>query len=226
MKEKGKSSGICAYCGQTKPVTFDHVPPKNLFPKPRPSNLITVPICNECNRGTSLDDEYFRLVVSMEIRAAQHPAAQRVLPSVYRSMERPEARGLKITLLNRIRDVNLISPLGLYVGKARAYKVDYPRLERVAERIVRGLFFHHRGKPVPSTCGIKAWCLAGRAVPEGIRQVVGGIQGSKSYEIGKRTFRYKFSFVEKPGEHPNSSGWLLSIYETIDFLVLIVDEGA
>jgi len=227
MNGKKKSVGICAYCGQTKPVTDDHVPPKNLFPKPRPSDLITVPICDECNCGTSTDDEYFRLVVSMQFRAAQHPDAQRVLSAVYRSLERPEARGLRIAFLNRVREVSLISRLGLYVGKTGVYEVDHPRLERVAERIVRGLFFHHTGEPVPSTCGVKAWCFEGRTLPDEMKQVlgdiVGGLQGSKSHELGNRTFRYKFSFVEESDEHPHSSAWVFSVYEAVDFLVLIVD---
>jgi hypothetical protein len=51
----------CAYCGSTSELTDDHIPPKNLFPKPRPENIITVKACKICVKDTSKDDEYFRM---------------------------------------------------------------------------------------------------------------------------------------------------------------------
>lgn len=54
----------CALCGEMRPVTREHVPPKNLFLAPRPLNTITVPVCEPCNHGYHLDDEYFRVYVA------------------------------------------------------------------------------------------------------------------------------------------------------------------
>lgn len=54
----------CYICGATDDLTRDHVPPKNLFPDPKPSNLITVPCCRRCNVGFSKDDELFRIWAS------------------------------------------------------------------------------------------------------------------------------------------------------------------
>ena len=51
----------CYLCGATQDLTRDHVPPANLFPEPRPSDLITVPCCRNCNQGYSLDDEAMRV---------------------------------------------------------------------------------------------------------------------------------------------------------------------
>jgi len=56
--------GRCALCGETRPVTREHVPPKGLFLPPRPRNTITVPVCGPCNHGYHLDDEYFRTFVA------------------------------------------------------------------------------------------------------------------------------------------------------------------
>jgi hypothetical protein len=61
VSSQPKKSGQCAYCGKKQPVTDDHIPPKNLFPKPRGSNLITVPCCEFCRKGWSENDEYFIL---------------------------------------------------------------------------------------------------------------------------------------------------------------------
>jgi len=66
MKKKAnKNFGRCAYCSETADLTRDHIPPKSLFRKPLPDDLITVPCCLTCNNGRSKDDEYFRLALSL-----------------------------------------------------------------------------------------------------------------------------------------------------------------
>jgi hypothetical protein len=54
----------CYLCRATENLTRDHIPPENLFPKPLPSNRITVPCCKSCNSGFSKIDEQFRAFVS------------------------------------------------------------------------------------------------------------------------------------------------------------------
>ena len=64
------TSARCYLCGKTGKetpegkLTREHVPPRNLFPEPRPSDLITVPCCGDCNHRAHEDDEYLRLAVS------------------------------------------------------------------------------------------------------------------------------------------------------------------
>src|SRR5262245_49333630 len=85
--------GECVYCGKFRPLTDDHIPPRNLYPDPPPDNLITVPSCRPCNGGTSKDDEYFRLCLTRREDLKGHPARDAVWPAVLRSLGRPEARG-------------------------------------------------------------------------------------------------------------------------------------
>ena len=54
----------CYLCGSTENLTKDHIPPKNLFPSPRPTDLITVWCCKKCNEKFSLIDESFRVFTS------------------------------------------------------------------------------------------------------------------------------------------------------------------
>jgi hypothetical protein len=70
------SLGQCVYCGRRRQLTVDHVPPRNLFARPRPT-LITVPSCAPCNTGASLDDEYFYSRIVMHLGAARHPTLVR-----------------------------------------------------------------------------------------------------------------------------------------------------
>ena len=60
----------CYLCRSTENLTSDHLPPKNLFPKPKPTNLITVPCCASCNGGFSKLDEQFRVFVSMPVNVS------------------------------------------------------------------------------------------------------------------------------------------------------------
>src|SRR2546427_13092357 len=61
----------CYLCRSTENLTSDHLPPKNLFPEPRPSNLITVPCCRICNERFSKIDEQFRVFVSTPVNVSE-----------------------------------------------------------------------------------------------------------------------------------------------------------
>lgn len=63
-----KKIRICALCGNTNVIGgYDHLPPKAIFQKPRPLNLITVPSCNKCNNNGSKDDEDFETFLAFII---------------------------------------------------------------------------------------------------------------------------------------------------------------
>ena len=75
MKKKSKiREGACIYCGVVGTLTKDHVPPRNLFPKPH-LGLITVPSCAGCNGSFKLDDEYFRLAITTGVDPKEFPIA-------------------------------------------------------------------------------------------------------------------------------------------------------
>jgi hypothetical protein len=57
-----KIKQLCAICGKSEAVTRDHIPPKGIFPKPLPQDLITVPACKNCNGGDSSLDEKFKFI--------------------------------------------------------------------------------------------------------------------------------------------------------------------
>lgn len=81
-KSKPSKMGICTYCGFRKPVTADHVPPKNLFDQPYPPNMFTVPACADCNGGFKKDDDYFRIALTISDKAKGQRARDAVLPTV------------------------------------------------------------------------------------------------------------------------------------------------
>lgn len=147
-----KTGQRCYLCNKNIADTKDHVPPKTLFPDPKPSNLIPgLPCCEECNQSYSLDEEYFR--ESLTLTAKPSPAVRQLWKKAGRSCSR---RPAKLKSINeRIIRLNLVSEKGVYVGTSPGLEFSKPRTDRVIRKIIRGLFFYHTaGRVIPSTVRI------------------------------------------------------------------------
>lgn len=136
--------GTCTYCGEAALVTRDHIPPVSLFPKPRPSNLVTVPSCRKCNSGASMDDEYFRLNLSIR-HSAKRPLSKSIADAALRGLGRDQHTRFRKTFFQGVREVDIKTLDGIYIERSGAYDVDLARLDKVAMRIVRGPYFHCLG---------------------------------------------------------------------------------
>ena len=130
----------CVYCGEIA-TTKDHVPPKNLFQKPRPK-LIKVPSCSSCNNYPSKDDEYFRNILLNDDRIREHPEAKGLMEAYTRSLKRPQATGLITSMLRNKTRFPLISPGGIIYGEGTGLKSDFTSERKVLERVTKGLFYH------------------------------------------------------------------------------------
>jgi hypothetical protein len=130
------STDKCYLCGATENLTRDHIPPKGLFPKPRPANLYTVPCCYACNNGASKEDEYFRVAASSLINAHATGKAsfERVVESTI-----PSRRIAKqiAELRDNVEPVTLRTPDGDI--EARRHGFDASTICRVLVRITKGL---------------------------------------------------------------------------------------
>lgn len=79
----------CPYCRQIIPhheSQKDHVPPKGLFGKPRPSNLITVRCCDACHRALSKGDEVLKAIAAMGL--IRTDARHQIDNEIRRALER------------------------------------------------------------------------------------------------------------------------------------------
>lgn len=221
-----KKIGECVYCGKIGLITDDHIPPKSLFAKPRPSNLIKVPSCKEChgeNKQVSQDDEYFRLMLTLREDTADHPDVEKILPIVFRSLTRPDKVGFTRSLLNNARYVNARTPSGLYLGKKAVYDVDLARLDNVAKRIAKGLFYHETAKRLPDEYEVIAYSESGlqnlsRDVREDLQvNVIRSIMAKTPQVIGNNVFLYRVAFTN---EDVYTSAWLFTFYERVSFLCI------
>lgn len=158
MAKKKTKFGICSICGKKDELTREHIPPKGIFLSPRPKNTITVFSCKKCNHDTKLDDEYFRFWVT----AGAHPQSK--LAEVWKNKVAGSSFRRSPALLKKIQNDHkrLIeqhskTPLKTYDDEivpdellSRCYMVYAERINRVACKIVRGLYFHHFSEPLPN----------------------------------------------------------------------------
>ena len=121
--------------------------------------MVTVPCCTECNNSQSRWDESFRVYLSLHVtRNAPNWRSlidQNVLPTLNHNQR------LKREVLAGAEDVLLKSPAGLDLGPAVQLKWDGVVHDRVVERIVRGLHFHHTGEIVGDRADVRVQFLEG-----------------------------------------------------------------
>ena len=142
----------CCICGIRAATTVEHVPPRCIFPPPRPNDTITVPACKECNESTSVEDEEFRVVVSM-FAGKETPEAARLwlsktLPTVQNN--RRLLRKAKASL----KPAYLKSKGGIIFDKRDIVAWD-DSPSKVIEKTVRGLYFHHYGEILADRVSVK-----------------------------------------------------------------------
>lgn len=212
----------CTYCGKPNPETVDHIPPAGLFPKPRPSNLITVPSCTDCNAGASIDDEYLKIWLLLRHDISERRPGSTLRDSVFRALAKPRKRRMLNMLLGSMRRVAVHTPGGLFVGQVATYHVDLARFGKVADRTVKGLFFHHYERRLPETHDVRSYAESGLREINPTTQVslshlITSLRSRPSRKIGDRVFEYWFQATP---EDPNSTAWLLRFYDSESFLCL------
>lgn len=202
---------VCIYCGNSElRLTRDHVPPKCLFPRPRPQ-LITVPACHPCNDSFKRDDEYFRLAVISEAVYRNDEATR-----LWRGRVTPRmGGGLRRSLLARMRNVEMRTEAGVITGRATAIHFDGPRVNRVLERIVRGLIWHHyQFRPL----GVRFEIFFNPDLSSFQDDV---LLTTSLDSVGTTTFRYRHGLAQ---EDINCSLWGLQFYEHTHFMVLVLSD--
>lgn len=113
----------CAYCGAPNAGTMDHLPPVSMFPPPKPSNLISIPCCEQCRRGWSKDDEYFRLAVVSCASLFPTPARDSVNEAVLRSMRREQSKKFARFICESLTHALLTNNQGVVVGESPAINI-------------------------------------------------------------------------------------------------------
>ena len=204
---------LCVYCNSRFAETQDHVPPKGFFPQPRPSNLITVPACKECNLGSGVDEEFF--LASFMFSEAGVTSTGKTLWEQKLHRMYAKNNGLRRRIATLLRRVNLVTPSGLFIKRGIVIKQDEPRLAKVVAKIVRGLYYFEYKEPLDiSTEIISQFLRTESDAAEAIKFNDQLLYGTRQWT---NIFEYKFNRVE---ENHRCSMWVIRFFGKIVFWVI------
>ena len=194
----------CVYCGQKPGTTSDHVPPYQMFPDPKPSDLITVPACCECNKGFQKDEDYFRALFGLTGAPIQYHAPE-FWSKVSRGVQRSPA--LKKTIADSLRTGTMVNPDGKEVGSWINVEDNWHRIVSLIAKCVRGLYFFEMGMALSPSVEVEC-----------SQHGNGPIALETLYELGhhgKRAWPNVFEYRHRvAADNPEASAWILSFYST------------
>jgi len=207
---------ICYFCGKNRAETKDHIFPKNLFPRPLPSNLPTVPCCQGCNHSFSDDEEIFRTFVASG-RAYETPSGRRIWDERVRPSLEQNRRGFKTLLRQLARELK--SPSGVIYSVA--LQIDQKRVNSVLSKIAKGLYYLDTGEPLADY--VELQFKYGGDKPQKLIQphFDKAKQGAKRTDLGQGVVTYWRNVIKD--DPSNSMTWLL-FFDVHAFLVLTVNE--
>lgn len=203
MKQYPSSrSQLCVLCGRRDADTRDHVPPRSIFPSPRPPNLITVPACRECNVGHSEADELFAVFLSLHLGRDQPVTASLFNERALRSTRHNHR--LRTRLISQAEKVSLCTASGLLYGEAVRIPWDSRAFTNVITVTIRGLFFHHYGELLDPSYSVRVQFL--RDISGAIHDMADPWPGGS---VGGDQFVYRCT---RAASGPQDSAWLLQFF--------------
>ncbi len=194
---------ICVFCGVNAATTRDHVPPRGIFTRPYPNDLVTVPACVPCNNSASPMDEEFRAMLSLRV-GTPTPEARKLWKDKTLKGIRRNKRLLR-QIIEKTQDVWIKNSSGLILEKRLAFLWDAKVHDDTIIRITRGLFFHHFREILLPSIRIKPHYYS--HIDENLYNVY---KACPKYSIGGNQFVYSVGRAE---ELPNVTVWLYQFHE-------------
>jgi hypothetical protein len=114
----------CIYCGKEE-ETRDHVPSRVFLDTPLPENLPVVGACGACNKGFSLDEEYFACLIESVIAGTTDPNCIR-RPGIANILRRAPGLRARLEAAKRIVDEQI------------QFGVEPHRIKNVLLKLARG----------------------------------------------------------------------------------------
>lgn len=207
---------LCTYCGNKPGITKDHVIPKNIFPKPRPNDLVTVKCCKDCNNKFKKDEDIFVAWINLGPGGATKEGQSLWNQKLYRTYKKDY--GVRKIIANSFKHTNLVTPGGIYLGKRLAILIDSKRLNNVLKKIIRGLFWIEYKERLPQNVRIDI--LGIHKNDERITEVIHATE--PAITCWEKLFEYRHRRLDAS---TLESLWIMSFYRE-NYFVAIVDEIA
>lgn len=222
-------TGICVYCGEKGVVTKDHVPPKCLFPPEARVNLITVDACPTCHDSYKLDDEYFRVIISIRDDLPAGSETQYLREQTKKTLSNPKAKKFRQSIQASIRRINLASSEeSSEFSQFSAMNIDAHRLKSTANRIVRGLYGKFFKTPLPQSYELTVNLfdlqkdMSAVDAPEVQELLMLLVQNGSHHSFGK----VLDVWYAKTDDDANSSLWIIRLHGAFGFIGFTLPRSA
>jgi hypothetical protein len=150
--------------------------------------LITVPSCDAHNHERGGHDDYFRTIITTG--AADNPTAMDWIDKKVLKYLKLNKKELKKLLEGSYARVPVKSPGGIITGFKPAFTYDRPRMQKVVDAYVRGIWFHENGKRLPETVPVWDFDLNPN------HKDYGPFPVSSNYQSYDKTFAYCITYLE------------------------------
>jgi hypothetical protein len=199
---------LCSYCGERLATDSEHVFPRNLYPMSKSGSRVqrlTIPSCNECNKGWSDDEVHFRNVLAL----AGHPNEARLElweTSIRRSFKEKDG-------IRRVRDLVEIMHTVEIAGNERnmVYPGQDDRVLRIVKKIIRGLCHYHGVMSAVSEKRVWADILKYQIQEEFLSEM--------AYEHREQDIaEYRYQILR---EYGIDSAWLITFFQRIAFVGMV-----
>jgi hypothetical protein len=215
-KQGRRRNRQCAYCGEAKPSSRDHVIPRCLFPHPLPEDMVTVPACDDCNGRKSRHDDFLRDLLVTDFAGSQSPIAQQIFAAkTIRSHQQGKS------LLGRIvmSDSMVELPIGDQAGEddiAAIGTFDSERATEMFSFIVRGLYFSFRSVLLPQDCNFQVGRLFKGDLAKWVH-LFNELGAFGPHRLGDGVFSCVYNY----GDTSKAvTFWLLEFYDRVQYSVL------
>lgn len=198
-----KNLRMCVLCGKQVATTRDHIPPKGIFCKPRPDNLISVPACTRCNNGVSSLDERFKVNLGLHVGASGGKSGEFFHKAALRTLA--NNRKLRNKILSKLEAAYLATESGIIHSRGYRIRWDSEAHDLIVERTIRGLYYHHFNEILGDRVDIKVQWFR-KLTPEMIEMS----NDWSTYTFGKGEVTYRYG---RANESPLNSIWIFQFYE-------------
>lgn len=210
----------CIYCNENLANTVDHIPPRCIFSKPLPLNMITVPCCNVCNSKYALDDEYFMVVLTLIEDTTKNIYKDYLFEKIQRMKLREQSRKLIEYIKYSFEAKVKITRNGLILLNQPGINIDQKRIRNTVNRIIKGLVYKETGLLTKEVVSVFTtdYRNLDHDMTKQLMDVLDFIKYGDTIYIGDgKIFGYKFVY---PKSCPEVSGWILNFFESFYVVAL------
>lgn len=209
------SNKLCSYCGERLATDSEHVFPRNLYPASKSRSRVqrlTIPSCNECNKGWSDDEVHFRNILAL---AGEPNEARRELweTAIRRSFKKKDG-------IRRVRDlVEILHPVEIERNdRHMVYPGQDGRVLRIVKKIIRGLCHHHGVMSAVPEKRVWADILKYQIPEEFLSEMA---YDHREQDIAE----YRYQVVR---EYGIDSAWIITFFQRVTFVgtVSVSEDGS